>query len=73
MLPGPMDGSTRSLHIDERPPGSNERMGARPRANFEFLLNPNIRVWSFILGFISGKWTPKKNGTVGTDILSKAG
>ena len=27
---------------------------------------------ALFLGFISGKWTPKKNGTVGIDILSKA-
>jgi hypothetical protein len=80
MLPGPMYGSTRSLQTYERPPGSDERnrglnsslLGNRSRANFALFLNPNIRVWSYILGFTSGKWTPKKNGTVGTDILSKA-
>jgi hypothetical protein len=47
-------------------------LGTRSRANFALFVNPNIRVWSFILGFRSGKWTLEKNRTVGTDILSKA-
>ena len=80
ILPGPMEGSLRSLQTDERPPGSMEwKRGLNPiplqtlsGGSFALFSSPNIMVSVFILGFPSGKWTIGKKLTAGTTILSRA-